>query len=145
MSLSGNESPASVAVLRRAVGWESPGRSDVIEQGRVDAFREATRAADPVDPTIAPPTFCVTFVTEPPAIPGAEDYGDHWLNGGDSFDILVDLRVGDTVISRARLESVEEKRGASGEFVIFSVVTDVHLADGTLAVRHTARRIRACR
>lgn len=129
--------------LRAAVGRPLPARFDTVERRHVEDFRSAV---DEVDPGSAdapvPPTFLACFLDEPPTLPEAWCYGTAWLNGGDRFEVLGPVHVGDTVRSTARLADVVEKHGRSGAMAVLTFVTEFDREDGTPVLRHTGTRIR---
>jgi len=129
--------------LEAAVGWESPERIDTVERRHLADFLAAVDEADPggVEEEV-PPTFLACFLNEPPVLEAARHYGDGWLNGGDRFEFLAPVHVGDTLHSRAVFTGVEEKAGRGGKLAILTFVTDLRLPGGAVAVRHTGTRIR---
>ncbi len=131
-----------LAALEQAVGWVAPERRDVIEQRHLRFFREAIGAAPTDDPAAVPATLCACFLDEPPSLPAADAYGAGWLNGGDRFDYHAALRLGDELCSAQRFTGVTEKQGRAGAMAILTFVTEFRRADGELAVRHVATRIR---
>jgi hypothetical protein len=121
------------------VGWESPSRTDVIEQRHVDAFssaigRRATSGR-------IPPTFYASFLTDPPPLPGIEDIECRWLNGGDTFEFEQTVRVGDSLTSCTRLADVTIKDRPQGPIALVTMTTDFFLDIGTVAVRHSGVRV----
>lgn len=129
--------------LLAAVGTEGGERVDVIERRHLTDFLAAVDEEQPgsVEDEI-PPTFTACFLDEPPSLPEAWEYGAGWLNGGDRFEYLAPVHVGDSLRSRARFTDVVEKDGRTGTMAILTFVTEFRLPDGTLAIRHTGTRIR---
>lgn len=124
--------------LEAAVGWEGPARVDTVERRHLSDFLAAVGETGPE----VPATFLACFLNEPPVLPPASDYGEGWLNGGDRFEYLQPVRVGDTLRSRAVLTGVVEKAGRAGAMAILTFVTEFRLPSGAVAVRHIGTRIR---
>lgn len=129
--------------LEAAVGWEGPERVDTVERRHLADFLTAIDEVDPgaVEEEI-PPSFLGCFLDEPPVLEPAWQYGSGWLNGGDRFEYLAPVHVGDKLRSRAVFTDVVEKTGTSGTMAILTFVTTFRLLDGTVAVRHIGTRIR---
>lgn len=135
------EAPTTMAALRAAIGWEGPERIDVIERRHLSDYRRAI-GLDPEGDDV-PVTICACFLSEPPPLPVAEEYGLGWINGGDLFEYPGPRPVlGDTLRSRLRLTGVEEKHGRSGSLAILTFETVFARPDGAPAVKHTGTRIR---
>jgi hypothetical protein len=126
--------------LRAAVGWTGPARVDVIERRHLRDYRIAIGLSP--EGSGVPATMCTCFLTEPPPMPAAEEYGDGWINGGDRFEFADRLSLGDELHSSVTLTDVEEKQGRSGSLALLTFVTDFRRADGSLVVRHIGTRIR---
>ncbi len=126
--------------LQAAIGWTAEVRVDAVERRHLRDYRRAV-GLDP-DGTEVPATFCACFLTEPPTMPAALEYGLGWINGGDRFEVHRDLELGNEVTSRLTFTGVEEKKGRSGTLALLTFVTDFRLPDGTLAVRHVGTRVR---
>jgi hypothetical protein len=130
-----------LAGLEAAIGWEGPGRVDVIERRHLADYRRAT-GLDP-EGTDVPLTICACFLSEPPPMPAAEAYGLGWINGGDRFEYAGPrLVLGDELRSRLRFTAVTEKQGRSGSLAILTFETEFTRPDGSPAVRHVGTRIR---
>ena len=128
--------------IRARIGWESDQRTQVVEAGHVRRFCEAIGDADPRWLEEAPPTFVVALGTETPQIPEVLEYGIGWLNGGDRFEYLEPVRIGDTITSRTRLVDAHEKQGSTGRLLFLVFGTDFRNQHGRVAVRVTGTRIR---
>ncbi|MGH3373072.1 MAG: FAS1-like dehydratase domain-containing protein [Nocardioidaceae bacterium] len=124
--------------LEAAVGWEGPERVDTVERRHLSDFLAAIGETEGE----VPPTFLACFLDEPPVLEPAREYGEGWLNGGDRFEYLAPVHVGDTLRSRAVFTGVVEKAGRSTTMAILTFVTDFRLPGGAVAVRHTGTRIR---
>jgi hypothetical protein len=136
----GTGSASNLAALEAAIGWTGPERVDAVERRHLRDYRRAV-GLDP-EGTDVPATFCACFLTEPPTMPAALEYGLGWINGGDRFEVHRDLQLGDEVTSQLTFTGVEEKTGRSGTLALLTFVTDFRLPDGTLAVRHIGTRVR---
>lgn len=130
----------ALAGLRAAVGWTEERRVDAVERRHLRDYRRAV-GLDP-EGTEVPATFCACFLTEPPPLPAALEYGLGWINGGDRFEVHHELQLGDEVTSQRMFTGVEEKTGRSGTLALLTFVAEFRLPDGTLAVRHVGTRVR---
>jgi hypothetical protein len=124
------------------IGWQSDERTHVVEAGHVSRFAEAVGDPDPRWTDFAPPTFLASMLQEPPEYPTAWEYGVGWLNGGDRFEYLDKIHVGDQLRSRSRLVDAYEKQGSSGQMLFLIFETDFRNPDDQTVVRHTGTRIR---
>jgi hypothetical protein len=131
-----------VEQVRARIGWQSEVRTSVVEAGHVRRFCEAIGDDDPRWRKEAPPTFVVALGTETPQIPEALAYGKGWLNGGDRFEYLEPVRIGDEIESRMVLVDAYEKRGGSGNLLFLIFETEYRNQDGRTAVRVRGTRIR---
>ena len=129
-----------LAALEAAIGWTGPERVDAVERRHLRDYRRAV-GLDP-EGTAVPATFCACFLTEPPTMPAALEYGLGWINGGDRFEVHRELQLGDEVTSQLTFTGVEEKQGRTGTLALLTFVTECRLPDGTLAVRHVGTRVR---
>lgn len=131
----------SLDTLRAAIGWQGPERVDVVERRHLADYRRAI-GLDP-EGTGVPVTICACFLSEPPPMPAAAEYGLGWINGGDRFEYVGPrLALGDELRSSVRFTAVNEKQGRSGSLAILTFETDFVRQDGVLAVRHVGTRIR---
>ena len=128
--------------IRARIGWQGEGRKSVVEPGHVRSFCEAIGDPDPRWLEEAPPTFVVAFGTETPPIPEALEYGKGWLNGGDRFEYLEPIRIGDEIESRTVLVDAYEKQGSSGNLLFLVFETEFQNQNGRTAVRVRGTRIR---
>jgi hypothetical protein len=131
-----------VEQARARIGWQSEPRKSVVEAGHVRRFCEAIGDDDPRWREEAPPTFVVALGTETPQIPEALAYGKGWLNGGDRFEYLEAVRIGDEIESLTELVDVYEKRGGSGALLFLIFETEYRNQHGRTAVRVRGTRIR---
>jgi MaoC dehydratase-like protein len=131
-----------VEQVRARIGWQSEVRASVVEAGHVRRFCEAIGDDDPRWREEAPPTFVVALGTETPQIPEALAYGKGWLNGGDRFEYLEPVRIGDEIESRMVLVDAYEKQGGSGNLLFLIFETEYRNQHGRTAVRVRGTRIR---
>lgn len=134
---------SDITALVEAIGREGPERVDVVERRHLADFLAAVDEEAPgsIDDEV-PPTFLACFLDEPPSLPEAWEYGAGWLNGGDRFEYVQPVHVGDTLRSRITLTDVQEKHGRTGTLAILTFVTEFRLPDGSVAMRHVGTRIR---
>jgi len=128
--------------LKAKVGWKGGERVTLVEAGQVRRFCEAIGDDNPRWREEVPPTFVVALASETPQLPEALDYGRGWLNGGDRFEYLEPIRVGDTVTARSTLVDVYEKQGGSGGLLFLIMETEYVNQHGRTAVRLRGTRIR---
>jgi N-terminal half of MaoC dehydratase len=107
--------------LRARVGVPAPDISATVEAGHLKRFVEAIGDPNPRWLNEAPPTFLVALVPVSMHLPEAEEYGKGWLNGGNRFEHMEPVRVGDRITATGRVVDVYEKPGSSGTmlFIIF--------------------------
>jgi hypothetical protein len=134
--------PGTVDTVRARIGWEGEERVTLVEAGHVRSFCEAIGDPNPRWREVVPPTFVVALAGETPQIPEVLAYGRGWLNGGDRFEYLEPIRVGDTITSRTRLVDAYEKQGASGSLLFLIMETEHRNQEGQVAVRVRGTRIR---
>jgi N-terminal half of MaoC dehydratase len=128
--------------VKEKVGWQGAERVSIVEAGHVRRFCEAIGDEDPRWREEAPPTFVVALATETPEIPEVLAYGKGWLNGGDRFEYLEPIRIGDQVRSRTVLSDAFEKQGSSGSLLFLVFDTEYVNQHGRVAVRVRGTRIR---
>lgn len=128
--------------LKAKVGWTGGERVTTVEAGHVRRFCDAIGDDDPRWHEEAPPTFVVALGSETPPLAEALEYGRGWLNGGDAFEYLEPVRIGDTITSRTSLVDVYEKQGGSGGLLFLITETEYVNQRGRVAVRIRGTRIR---
>ena len=131
-----------VAQVKARIGWQSEASKSVVEEGQVRRFCQAIGDDNPRWREEAPPTFVVALASDTPQIPEALAYGKGWLNGGDRFEYLEPIRVGDEIQFRTVLVDAYEKRGSSGNLLFLIFETEFQNQDGRTAVRVRGTRIR---
>jgi hypothetical protein len=107
--------------LRRRIGVAAPATDATVEAGHLKRFAEAVGDPNPRWREEAPPTFLVALSPAAYHLEEAEEYGKGWLNGGNRFEYLEPVRVGDRITATSKLADVYEKPGSSGNllFIIF--------------------------
>ena len=92
-----------------------------VEAGHLKRFCEAIGDDNPRWLEEAPPTYLVALAPTSYHLPEAEEYGKGWLNGGNRFDYVEPVRVGDRITATGKVAEVYEKSGGSGNllFIIF--------------------------
>ena len=128
--------------VKARIGWRGQEQESLVEAGHVRRFCEAIGDDDPRWREEAPPTFVVALGAETPQIPEALEYGRGWLNGGDRFEYLEPVRIGDRITTRTVLTEVYEKTGSSGSLLFLVFDTEYVNQHGRVAVRVRGTRIR---
>jgi MaoC dehydratase-like protein len=107
--------------LRSRIGSSAPPISATVEAGHLKRFAEAIGDSNPRWLQEAPPTFLVALVPASMHLDEAEEYGKGWLNGGNRFEYIEPVMVGDRITATGSVADVYEKTGSSGSllFIIF--------------------------
>ncbi len=107
--------------LRARVGHSAPPVSATVEAGHLKRFAEAIGDPNPRWLKEVPPTFLVALVPTSMHLAEAEEYGKGWLNGGNRFEYVEPVMVGDRITATGKVAGVYEKTGSSGSllFIIF--------------------------
>ncbi len=107
--------------LRARIGSTAPPITATVEAGHLKRFTEAIGDHDPRWLKEAPPTFLVALAPPSMHLAEAEEYGKGWLNGGNRFEYIEPVKVGDRITATGRVADVYEKTGSSGSllFIIF--------------------------
>jgi hypothetical protein len=113
--------PSVVDRLRARIGTPGPPTTTLVEAGHLRRFAEAIGDSYPRWLTEAPPTYLVALASASAHLPEAEEYGKGWLNGGNRFEYLQAVKVGDEITAIGKVVDVYEKTGSSGNllFIIF--------------------------
>ena len=72
----------------------------------------------------------------------AEEYGKGWLNGGNRFEYLVPVMIGDQITARGHVADVYEKTGSSGSLLFIIFETEYTNQRGDLVARLRGTMIR---
>jgi len=114
-----------------------------VEAGHVNRFAEAIGDPNPRWATEAPPTFLVALTpTSSILLAEAEEYGKGWLNGGNRFEYLAPVKVGDRITARGAVADVYEKEGSSGNLLFIVIETEYANQDGKQLARLKQTAIR---
>jgi hypothetical protein len=107
--------------LRARIGKMAPPTEATVEAGHLRRFVEAIGDPNPRWKVEAPPTFLVALVPVSMHLEEAEEYGKGWLNGGNRFEHMEPVKVGDRITATGHIADVYEKTGGSGSllFIIF--------------------------
>jgi hypothetical protein len=107
--------------LRERIGKAAQPITATVEAGHLKRFVEAIGDRNPRWVEEAPPTFLVAIAPTSVHLEEAEEYGKGWLNGGNRFEYIEPVRVGDSITATGKVADVYEKTGSSGSllFIIF--------------------------
>jgi acyl dehydratase len=107
--------------IRARIGVAGPPVTATVEAGHLRRFAEAIGDPNPRWLKEAPPTYLVALAPTSYHLPEAEEYGKGWLNGGNRFEYVEAVRVGDQITATGTVADVYEKSGGSGTllFIIF--------------------------
>src|SRR5216684_7335681 len=100
--------------LRARIGSTAPPITATVEAGHLKRFCEAIGDPNPRWLQEAPPTFLVALAPASYHVPEAEEYGRGWLNGGNRFEYVETVKVGDEITATTRMADAYEKAGSSG-------------------------------
>jgi hypothetical protein len=133
---------AVVDRLRARIGQAGRPSESVVEAGHLKRFVEAIGDPNPRWTKEAPPTFLVALAPPSMHLEEAEEYGKGWLNGGNRFEYLEPVKVGDRVTATSRVADVYEKTGGSGSLLFIIFETDYVNQDGRTVARLRGTAIR---
>ena len=128
--------------LRARIGVAAAPTEATVEAGHLKRFAEAIADDNPRWRTEAPPTFLVALAPVSLHLSEAEEYGKGWLNGGNRFEYLEPVRVGDRVTATGKVADVYEKTGASGSLLFIIFETDYVNQHGRTVARLRGTAIR---
>jgi hypothetical protein len=128
--------------LRSRVGQAAPAISATVEAGHLKRFTEAIGDPNPRWETEAPPTYLVALIPVSMHLAEAEEYGKGWLNGGNRFEYMEPISVGDRITATGRIADVYEKTGSSGSLLFIIFETDYVNQDGRTVARLRGTAIR---
>jgi itaconyl-CoA hydratase/mesaconyl-C4 CoA hydratase len=109
---------------------------------------EVGAGGNPEDPIVAPPLFfhaaCRPVVAEADLLPdgqypflGVEGVSGRTMAGGNKYEVVGPVRVGDVLTMTERLENIVEKQGKSGALVFVTTESSYHNQDGALVARYS--------
>jgi hypothetical protein len=128
--------------LRARIGVPAPPTEATVEAGHLKRFAEAIGDTNPRWRSEAPPTFLVALAPVSMHLAEAEQYGRGWLNGGNRFEYIETVRVGDRITATGRIADVYEKSGSSGNLLFIIFETDYVNQDGRMVARLRGTAIR---
>lgn len=128
--------------LRSRIGAASPPISAAVEAGQLRRFAEAIGDPNSRWLSEAPPTYLVALVPVSMHLAEAEEYGKGWLNGGNRFEYMEPVRVGDHITATGRIADVYEKTGSSGPLLFIIFETDYVNQHGRTVARLRGTAIR---
>ena len=107
--------------LKTRIGVDGPEVTAKVEAGHVRRFVEAIGDSDPRWTKEAPPTYLVALAPVSAHADEAEEWGKGWLNGGNRFEYLAPVMIGDEITARGRVIDVYDRSGSSGDmlFIVF--------------------------
>jgi MaoC dehydratase-like protein len=128
--------------LRARIGVDGPATTSPVEAGHVKRFVEAIGDPNPRWRKEAPPTFLVAMAPVGLHLAEAEEYGKGWLNGGNRFEYLAPVLIGDVITARGHVADVYEKEGSSGNLLFIIFETEYTNQRGDLVARVRGTMIR---
>ena len=128
--------------LRSRIGVAAPPTEATVEAGHLKRFNDAIGDANPRWKNEVPPTFLVALAPVSMHLAEAEEYGKGWLNGGNRFEYLEPVRVGDRITATGRVADVYEKSGSSGNLLFIIFETDYVNQEGRTVARLRGTAIR---
>ena len=128
--------------LRARIGVDGPEVTAEVEAGHVRRFVEAIGDPNPRWRREIPPTFLVALAPASFHLSEAEEYGQGWLNGGNRFEYLAPVVIGDVITARGRVADVYEKEGSSGALLFIIFETEYRNQRGELVARLRGTAIR---
>jgi hypothetical protein len=133
---------SAIEKLRARIGVAAPPTEATVEAGHLKRFAEAVGDSNPRWRSEAPPTFLVALAPVSMHLAEAEEYGKGWLNGGNRFEYVEPVRVGDRITATGRIADVYEKSGSSGSLLFIIFETDYVNQDGRTVARLRGTAIR---
>ena len=128
--------------LRARIGVDAPPVQTAVEAGHLRRFVEAIGDPNPRWQAEVPPTFLVALAPVSLHLAEAEEYGKGWLNGGNRFEYLEPVKVGDTITATGRVADVYEKSGSNGNLLFIIFETDYVNQEGRTVARLRGTAIR---
>jgi acyl dehydratase len=128
--------------LRARIGKDGPSTEATVEAGHLKRFAEAIGDPNPRWLKEAPPTFLVALSPAAYHLEEAEEYGKGWLNGGNRFEYVEAVKVGDRITATGRVADVYEKTGSSGNLLFIIFETDYVNQDGRTVAKLRGTAIR---
>ncbi len=128
--------------IKEHVGQPQKPVTATVEAGHLKRFAEAIGDPNPRWLKEAPPTFLVALAPPSYHLDAAEEYGKGWLNGGNRFEYIEAVKVGDTIIATGAVKDVYEKTGGSGSLLFIIFETEYKNQHGRVVARLRGTAIR---
>ena len=128
--------------IKEHVGKPQKAVTATVEAGHLKRFAEAIGDPNPRWLREAPPTFLVALAPTSYHLDAAEEYGRGWLNGGNRFEYVEPVRVGDTIAATTLVKDVYEKTGSSGGLLFIIFETEYKNQHGRVVARLRGTAIR---
>ena len=128
--------------LRARIGVDGPPVTAPVEAGHVRRFTQAIGDPNPRWTGEAPPTFLVALAPASIHLAEAEEYGKGWLNGGNRFEYLEPVMVGDVITAVGHVADVYEKPGSTGDMLFIVFETEYTNQRGTRVAKLRGTMIR---
>ena len=128
--------------IKEHVGKPQKAVTATVEAGHLKRFAEAIGDPNPRWLREAPPTFLVALAPTSYHLDAAEEYGKGWLNGGNRFEYLEPVKVGDTIAATTLVKDVYEKTGSSGGLLFIIFETEYKNQHGRVVARLRGTAIR---
>jgi acyl dehydratase len=128
--------------LRGRIGVSGPSATATVEAGHLKRFAEAIGDRNPRWLAETPPTFLVALTPVSVHLAEAEEYGKGWLNGGNRFEYMEPVRVGDRITAVGKIADVYEKSGSSGSLLFILFETEYTNQHGRTVARLRGTTIR---
>ena len=135
-------SSSVVERLRARIGVTGQPAHVAVEAGHLKRFAEAIGDPNPRWLSEAPPTFLVALAPPTTHLAEAEEYGKGWLNGGNRFEYIEPVKVGDRITATSQVVDVYEKTGSSGSLLFIIFENEFKNQDGRTVARLRGTAIR---
>ena len=146
--------------LQQKIGTTADPIKFEIEKGLIRKFVQAVGDSNPLwqdeeyakttkhGGVVAPPwLLCALMTASPPdsrpksvplPVPGVPPPHKHILDGGEEWEFLLPMRLGDTITSRSKLANVFEREGRMGKMLFFVYQTSYTNQRGELVARSSS-------
>ena len=128
--------------IKEHVGKPQKAVTATVEAGHLKRFAEAIGDPNPRWLQEAPPTFLVALAPTSYHLDAAEEYGKGWLNGGNRFEYVEPVKVGDTIAATTLVKDVYVKTGSSGGLLFIIFETEYKNQHGRVVARLRGTAIR---
>jgi hypothetical protein len=128
--------------LKARIGVNGPEVTALVEAGHLKRFAQAIGDPNPRWLTETPPTYLVALAPVSMHLPEAEEFGRGWLNGGNRFEYLEPVRVGDRITAVGKVTDAYEKSGSGGNLLFIIFETEYRNQHGRTVARLRGTAIR---